>query len=126
MKRKDIHEILHPRSIAIIGASSDYAKGATMFLSSLKAIGYEGKLYPIHPKADIALGLKTYPSLLDVPGSIDHVIVGVPAHAAPKVLKMPLKKGFDASIFLHPDLQKSERKRALCFRKKLPKLPKER
>ncbi|MFC1859630.1 CoA-binding protein [Thermodesulfobacteriota bacterium] len=93
MKRKDIHEILHPNSIAVVGASNDLARGATMFLNSLKEIGYEGKIYPIHPNIDVALGLKTYPSLLDVPGSVDHVIVGIPAHASPKVVEDAVKKG---------------------------------
>ena len=124
MKRKDIHEILHPRSIAIIGASSDYAKGATMFLSSLKAIGYEGKLYPIHPKADIALGLKTYPSLLDVPGSIDHVIVGVPAHAAPKVVEDAVKKGVRCVHFFTSGFAEIGTKEGALLQKKITEIAK--
>ena len=93
MKRKDIHDILHPRSIAVVGASNDFSRGATMFLHALLKIGYEGKIYPIHPEVDVSLGLKTYPSLLDVPDSVDHVIVGIPAHACPKVLDDAVKIG---------------------------------
>ena len=80
MRRTDIHEILNPRSIAIVEVSSSPIKGATIFLQTLLAVGYEGKLYPINPDGEDSLGMKTYRSLLDVPDSVDHVIVGVPAH----------------------------------------------
>jgi len=93
MKRKDIHAILHPKSIAIVGASNDLERGATIFLNSLQEIGYEGKIFPVHPKVDVSLGLKTYPSLLDVPDSVDYVIIGVPANATPKVVEDAVKKG---------------------------------
>lgn len=80
MRRTDIHEILNPRSIAIVEVSSNPIKGATIFLHTLLAIGYEGKLYPVNPDGEDSLGMKTYRCLLDVPDSVDHVIVGVPAH----------------------------------------------
>ena len=93
MKRKDIHAILHPKSIAIVGTSSDLGRGATMFLNSLLEIGYEGKIFPVNPKVDVSLGLKTYPSLLDVPDSVDHVIIGIPANETPNVVGDAVKKG---------------------------------
>jgi len=80
MRRTDIHEILNPRSIAIVEVFSSPIKGATTFLQALLAVGYEGKLYPINPDGEDSLGMKTYRSLLDLPDSVDHVIVGVPAH----------------------------------------------
>jgi acyl-CoA synthetase (NDP forming) len=99
MKRKDIHEILHPSAIAIVGASSDQAKGATLFLSSLLEIGYEGQIYPVNPSVEVALGIKTYPSLLAVPGKVDHVIVGVPARIAPAIVQDAVAKGVKSIHF---------------------------
>jgi len=93
MKRQDIHELLHPQSIAVVGASSNLERGATFFLDGLLEIGYAGKLFPINPNVDEALGIKTYPSLLDVPDRIDHVIIGIAAKFAPSVVKDAVAKG---------------------------------
>lgn len=93
MKRNDIEEILHPRAIAVVGASSDFTRGASMFLSTLMEIGFEGPLYPINPNVPEAFGIKTFATLQDVPGVVDHVIVGVPARLAPAVVKDAVAKG---------------------------------
>jgi acetate---CoA ligase (ADP-forming) len=93
MKRPDIHQLFHPQSIAIVGASSDLDRGATFFLDALLEMGYGGKLFPINPKVDRALGIKTYPSLLDVQDRIDHAIIGIPAKYAPSVVKEAVEKG---------------------------------
>ena len=41
--------------------------------------GYQGKIYPIHPKADEILGHKAYKSVKDVPGDIDVAVFAIPA-----------------------------------------------
>lgn len=92
MKRKDIDELLHPRSIAIVGASSTGYIGATAFLDNLIKSGYAGKLYPVNPKVESSCGIKAYPSLLDVPGHVDHVIVGIPARYTPAIVKDAIEK----------------------------------
>jgi len=99
MKRNDIHEILHPGAIAVVGASNDQARGATLFLSALLEIGYEGQIYPVNPSLEVALGLKTYPSLLAIPGRVDHVIVGVPARIAPSIVQDAVTKGVKSIHF---------------------------
>lgn len=96
MKRTDINQLFHPKSIAIVGASSDLNRGASFFLDGLLEIGYEGKLFPINPSVDTAMGIKAYPSLLDVPESVDHVIIGIPAKFAPSVVKEAVIKGVNS------------------------------
>jgi acyl-CoA synthetase (NDP forming) len=72
--------MFNPRSIAIVGASNDAHNAATnMFLDSMLAFGYKGKLYPVNPKEKEVRGLKAYPSVRDIPGPVDHVISAIPA-----------------------------------------------
>lgn len=93
MNRQDIEDLLHPRSIAVVGTSSRLGEpGAVIYLDVLTEMGYEGKIYPINPKASTALGLKTYPSLLDVPEEVDHVIVCVSARLVPTIVKDAVRK----------------------------------
>jgi len=77
--QKVLNGMLKPKSIAIIGASTTPGKIGYTVLKNLIAGGYEGKIYPINPSADEILGLKVYPTVKDVPGSIDSAIITVPA-----------------------------------------------
>ncbi len=92
MKRQDIHKILYPESIAVVGVSNHLLKGASMFLGAILNLGYEGKLYPVHPSEETIQGLECYPSLIDIPDRVDHVIIGVPAHITPDIIEHAIQK----------------------------------
>ena len=82
----------HAKSIAIVGVSraeGHSAPGYTglLFLRLLQEAKFQGRLYPINPKADIIRGLKAYPSLTALPEVPDYVIVTVPAALVPQVLQ---------------------------------------
>jgi acetyl coenzyme A synthetase (ADP forming)-like protein len=55
-------------------------------------------VYPINPNVDYILEEKCYPSVLDVPSSIDCAIISVPAQAVPKVLEECGEKGVKAAV----------------------------
>jgi len=86
--------MFNPRSIAVVGASGAVYNPATIiFLNNLILFGYKGKIYPINPNVEEVSGLKTYPTILDVPGPVDHVISGVKASMVPALLKQCIIKG---------------------------------
>jgi acyl-CoA synthetase (NDP forming) len=70
--------LFNPRSIAFIGASNTVTKWGFLILFNLLDGGYKGKVYPINPKDDEVMGLKAYPSVLDVPDDVDLAIIVVP------------------------------------------------
>ena len=55
-----INNILSPKSIAIIGASQDNEKIASVILKNLIEGGYNGKVFPINPKYEEIQG-RHYP-----------------------------------------------------------------
>ena len=78
----------YPDSVAVIGASSDAAKEKkTGWIGRLIQFGYKGKIYPINPKGKEVLGLKAYPSIGEVPGSIDYAIMSIPRRFVPNALQ---------------------------------------
>ena len=79
MPTHTLEEILHPQSIAVTGASDNPMAWGYSYTCHLLDYGYRGKIYPVNPKYSEILGLKTYPSLRDIPGSVDYVISCVPA-----------------------------------------------
>ncbi len=68
-----------PKSVAVIGASRDPEKLGFSVLENIIKAGFKGKIYPINPKSDDILDLKTYASVLDVPGKIDLAVIVIPA-----------------------------------------------
>ncbi len=72
-------KLFEPRSIAIIGASTNPSKIGHKIISNIAKVGFKGKVYPINPKADKILNYKAYASLADVCDNIDMASIVLPA-----------------------------------------------
>ncbi|MFC1918478.1 acetate--CoA ligase family protein [Chloroflexota bacterium] len=74
-----IEELIHPQSIAVVGASGNSSTWGYSYTHHLLDYGFKGAIYPVNPRYQEILGVKSYPSLRDVPGPVDYVISCVPA-----------------------------------------------
>src|SRR5713226_3772999 len=70
-----LKEVLHPRSVAILGASRASHKWGNVAAKQLIAGGFPGDIYLINPAVSEVLGRQTYPSIRDVPGHVDLAII---------------------------------------------------
>ena len=95
---KRLEALFKPRSVAIIGASTNLAKWGFNFTLHLVHGGYKGKCYPINPAGGELLGLKVYPSILDVPGEVDLAFILIPPEAAVAALRQCGEKGVPACV----------------------------
>jgi acetate---CoA ligase (ADP-forming) len=91
-----VEEILHPGSIAVVGATRTGAWGGGGFVAALLEFGFKGKIYPVNPKYPEIQGLKSYPTLGSIPEPVDYVISSVPAQAVPEMLKDARDRGTKA------------------------------
>ena len=99
MEKPSLKEILSPRGIALVGVSpSSPGVFPSRMTMALKEVGFP-HIYPINPKHTETYGLPCYPSLLDVPGPVDHVVVAIPAKAALSLLDDSIKKGVKSVHF---------------------------
>lgn len=80
----DLSAYMNPRSVAVIGASEDQSKFGGRLYRMLLHHGYTGTVYPINPARKTLLGIRTYPSVADLPEAPDIVVMAIP-HA--KVLE---------------------------------------
>jgi acetyl coenzyme A synthetase (ADP forming)-like protein len=74
-----MQRIMNPRAVAVIGASAEDGKIGNSVMKNLINGGYQGAIYPVHPKAVEILGRKAYPSVLDVAEEIDVAVFAIPA-----------------------------------------------
>ncbi|WP_198971735.1 acetate--CoA ligase family protein [Xylophilus sp. ASV27] len=75
---QSVRQILHPRSVAIVGASESEEKWGGRLLRYMLRHRHDGALYPINARADRLLGLPAYASLQDCPGPVDLALLLVP------------------------------------------------
>lgn len=100
MDSEVLNGLLKPKSIAIVGASATPGKIGYTVLKNLIESGYEGAIYPINPSADEILGLKVYPSISEVPFTIESAIITVPAKLVLQVADELGKKGTKGMIVI--------------------------
>ncbi|MFH1426417.1 MAG: acetate--CoA ligase alpha subunit [Candidatus Kerfeldbacteria bacterium] len=87
-----LQKLFSPKSIAIIGASRTPGKLGHDVLLNVKKFGYTGKIYPVNPKAEEILGLKSYAEVSDIKAAIDLAVIMVPAKYVAEVLRECGKK----------------------------------
>src|SRR5207247_2349762 len=85
--------IFSPRSIAVIGASRHRGKIGYEILRNLIVNEYQGILYPVNPNATGIHGIRTYPSISDVPDPVDLAVITVPSDLAVDAAKACGEKG---------------------------------
>ena len=95
-----ISRLLQPRSIAVIGASSDVAKTAGKPVYFLKKHGFTGDIYPVNPKVTSIDGLRCYPDIQSLPKAPDVGIVLLGAGRAHAAVRELAAAGTAAAIVL--------------------------
>jgi len=104
-----IKALFEPKSVAIIGATPTPDKIGNRIMDNIvhylvgetdRKKGFQGKIFPVHPKADEILGFKAYKSILDVPDEVDQAIIVVPPQFVISVLHECGKKGVKAAVII--------------------------
>ncbi|MHA1202871.1 MAG: acetate--CoA ligase alpha subunit [Candidatus Heimdallarchaeaceae archaeon] len=91
-----LDKLLHPESVAIIGASPDKKKVGYAALRNMVLSGFKGRLYAINPKAEQygeIEGVKVYASINEIDDHIDLAVVCIPARFIPSLMEDLGKKG---------------------------------
>jgi acetyl coenzyme A synthetase (ADP forming)-like protein len=83
---RQMNRIMKPDAVAVIGASAETGKIGNSVMKNLINGGYQGAIYPIHPKATEIMGKKAYKSVKEVPGVIDVAVFAIPANLVAQAL----------------------------------------
>jgi acyl-CoA synthetase (NDP forming)/GNAT superfamily N-acetyltransferase len=97
---RSVHNVLHPRSVAVIGASTNPEKIGHAVLANLLRANFTGPVYPVNPEARSVRGVRAYPSVTDIPDDVDLAVVAVPAPGTREVMDSCLAKGVRALVVL--------------------------
>ncbi len=95
-----MQRIMNPHSVAVIGASAEDGKIGNSVMKNLINGGYRGTIYPIHPKAQEIMGLKAYPSVLDVAEDIDVAVFAIPARLCAAAMDEVGRKNIPGAVMI--------------------------
>jgi acetyltransferase len=95
-----LQPIVNPKSVAIIGAARNVGTIGNLLMRCILQSGYTGIVYPVNPNTDAVLSVKSYPTVLDIPGKVDMAIIAVPAAVVNKVADECGQKGVRALIVI--------------------------
>lgn len=87
---------VEPRSVAIIGVSRATGLGAFNILENMINAGFSGRVYPVNPNADEIMGIKAYPSVLDIADDIDLAVISTPRTVVPGIVRECTQRGIKA------------------------------
>ncbi|WP_233576372.1 bifunctional acetate--CoA ligase family protein/GNAT family N-acetyltransferase [Saccharopolyspora rhizosphaerae] len=104
---RSVHNLLRPRSVAVIGASTDHSKIGHAVLTNLLTADFTGPVYPVNPEHRSVRGVRAYPSVLDIPDEVDLAVVAIPAAGVNEVLDDCLAKGVKTLVIVSSGFSES-------------------
>ncbi len=97
---RSLTPLFAPRSVAVIGASSDAGRIGGKPIAYMIRQKFQGALYPVNPSRDEIQGLKCYRALADLPEVPDVAVVAVPAPFAPQAVADLASMGVKGCVML--------------------------
>jgi acyl-CoA synthetase (NDP forming)/ribosomal protein S18 acetylase RimI-like enzyme len=88
---RSVRRLLAPRTVAVIGASTRPTLGRVLLRSILDG-DPQVTVYPVNPHAHSVAGVRAYPTVLDVPDSVDLAVIVVPAPQVTTVVEQCARK----------------------------------
>lgn len=95
-----IELMFNPETVAVVGASNDLTKwGAGIFSRVLSSPSIK-RLYPVNKHQSVVQGVKAYPSLRDLPESVDFVAIVIPYPDVPQVVQDCVAIGVKTALII--------------------------
>ena len=102
---RDLTPLMHPKTVAVIGASQRMSQGAIQresrgnrIIRNLMNAGFEGRIFPVNPKYSEVLGFTCYPDLAAIPEPVDCVVLAIPGRQVPQLLESAANAGVRAAV----------------------------
>ncbi|MBD2162237.1 MAG: bifunctional acetate--CoA ligase family protein/GNAT family N-acetyltransferase [Limnothrix sp.] len=98
--RHPLDAIFVPRSVALIGATDREGSVGRTLLTNLLQNPFGGTVFPINPKRSNVLGVRAYPSIAEVPETVDLAVIATPAATVPDLIRDCGQAGVRGAIVL--------------------------
>ncbi len=100
MATQNLSKIFHPQSIAVIGASDREGSVGRTILENLQRCGFEGEVHAVNPQHSSVLGVRSFPSVQELPEAVDLAIIATPAPTVPGIARDCGERGIQGLIIV--------------------------
>jgi acetyltransferase len=100
MSIQSLDRIFQPKTVAVIGASEKSESIGHAVLRNLVEGGYEGEIFPVNPHYAKVMDRRAFPSILDVPQTVDLAVVSTPISNAVSVIEACVRAGVGGAVIL--------------------------
>lgn len=101
---EQMDKFFNPNSVAVVGASKRIMKAGHVifknFVDNKRRGAFKWELHPVNPHEDYILGYKCYPSLTEIIGEVELVVIAVPARYVPQVMEDAAEKKVKAAAII--------------------------
>jgi len=96
LDRRLLEKFLNPRSLAIVGASTNTSAMAGRLWVNLDRTGYRGRMHLVNPNRERIGDHRAHPGLADIDDELDAAIVVVPSRLVPETIEQCAARGIPA------------------------------
>lgn len=99
-QRHPLDAIFEPKNIAVIGATEQAGSVGKTVLWNLISLSSGRTIFPVNPKRSSVLGIKAYPTLVDLPEPVDLAVIATPALTVPDLIAECVEANVKGAIIL--------------------------
>lgn len=99
-EHQPLDAIFRPKAVALIGATERQGSVGRTILWNLLTNSFGGTIFPVNPKRRNVLGIKSYPSVQDIPEPVDLAIIVTPAPTVPGIIRDCVAVGVRGAIVI--------------------------
>lgn len=89
-----------PKTVAVVGATETKGSVGRTILWNLVSSPFGGTVFPVNPKRPSVLGIKSYPTLADVPAKLDLAVIVTPAKTVPDIVRQCADLGIPGAVII--------------------------
>jgi acetyltransferase len=89
-----------PRSVAVLGATEKVGHVGQAIFWNLLSTPFGGTIYPVNPRRTSVMGVRSYPSITDVPEEIDLAVIVTPAESVPAIIQDCSRAGVRGAVII--------------------------
>jgi acetyltransferase len=99
-ERLPLDAIFRPETVAVIGATDRPGSVGRTIMWNLVSNSFGGTVFPVNERRQNVLGIKTYPSISEVPARVDLAVIAAPAPAVPQIIRECVEAGVEGAIII--------------------------
>jgi acetyltransferase len=100
MSVRNLDKLFNPRSVAVIGASTDETRVGGVLARNIVRAGYRGRIMPVNPHHREIQGLPVYPDVAHLPEAPDLAVIATPPQTVPGLLAELGARGTRAAVVI--------------------------